>query len=483
MFDVAKLGKGSILLSLGAAASALLSFLLLPILARLLQPSDFGVAVVALSVFELGTLLGGTGGFAAAVTYFKDQGDIYDQSAYWLSLLLGLCLGAVCLVSADEIANIFGSPESASLIRVVSLLIPLDALAGLSEAFIARKFQFGRITCIKLVASILSSAAAVAFALQGYGVWSLVWQYTIFVLVRFMGFLMFSDHRLRFTFSQSAIRQMLPYFLRVTGAEVFTWASRQSPLLLVSTFLGVASAGASRVSDRFTELPRQIVAESISKSLFVGVANVSDSDATRGYLWALRLNSIILFPAFFGLISLAQPLTASILGPKFAPYWPIVALFAVGQIAQVPFNCSPPFLKARSHTSALLIISGFRALLIFCGVAFGCIAYGTLWSAVFGLVMAKFITSIASTTYIRQKFSIEFWEMQVAMAAPMWSSLLMCGSILLLHSYVLKPFGPYMSSAIGIVIGVGIYLCSLYFVSPRDFRIAIDMAQKFKKRL
>ncbi|MDA8585473.1 oligosaccharide flippase family protein [Rhodobacteraceae bacterium] len=483
MFDVAKLGKGSALLSLGAAASALLSFLILPILARLLTPSDFGVAVVALSMLELGAVLGGTGAMAAAVTYFKNRGDDYDQSAFWISLFLGFCLGAVCVIYANPMADFFGSPQSAPLIRVVGFLIPLEALAGISEAFITRRQQFGKVTVVKLIASIISVIAALFLAFNGYGVWSLIWQYGLFVVLRFIAFLVLSGHKPRLVFSTHAIREMLPYIFRITGAETFVWLSRQSPLLIVTNYLGVASGGINRVSDRLTELPRQVFGESIRKSLFVGVADVSDEDAATGFLWALRLNFLILSPAYLGLISLAAPITDSVLGAQFAPFWPIVALFSLGQFVQLPFNCTQSFFQARGHASAVFLLEGFRALLIFVSVILACILFGTLWNAVLALGIAKLISTIASLIYLRQEFSIGYSRMLNVISAPLISALVMCVSTFLLYAYFLDPFGAFLSSFIGVSIGVSVYALALYILSPSDFEEAHKMLLRFKTRL
>src|ERR1700730_8073369 len=155
------------------AASLLLRVGSLALLARLLDPTDFG-------------LVGMVAAFTGILNLFRDFGlsaatiqraTVTEQETstlFWINVLVGAVLTVVALVFAPVVASFYHEPR---LFWVTTAIAPgfLFNAAGVQHsALLQRQMRFTALASIDLLSLIASTVAAIAVAKVGYGYWALV---------------------------------------------------------------------------------------------------------------------------------------------------------------------------------------------------------------------------------------------------------------------------------------------------------------------
>lgn len=145
------------------------------LLARLLTPADFGVialVVVFMSVASAVT----QAGLTAALIQRPSVSSVDLSTAFWVSLLLGIVAFVALYVAAPAIASFFDVPEFSAVLRVVGISLPLSSFVVIQNAWVARRMLFRMQFRTTLVATLVAGGVSVAAALAGAGVWALVIQ-------------------------------------------------------------------------------------------------------------------------------------------------------------------------------------------------------------------------------------------------------------------------------------------------------------------
>lgn len=159
------------------------------LLARLLEPTDFGIYAFVLLVLGLFTLIGDAGLGAALVQREGIPERRTLSSVFWLQLIIVLAVAVVMNLVANEIQPIWEQmrswwavshqiqelPEDTDwLLRALSVALVLATLRAIPSILMERELEFGRLAALDIVGSLSFYCVAVGFAAAGFGVWALV---------------------------------------------------------------------------------------------------------------------------------------------------------------------------------------------------------------------------------------------------------------------------------------------------------------------
>ena len=111
------------------------------VLARILEPDDFGVITLLTIFISLANVFVQTG-FNTALIQKKEVDDVDYSSVFYVSMAVAGVLYAVLYFCAPLIAAFYGVPELVAILRVTSLTLFFGALNSIQGAVIARKMEF-----------------------------------------------------------------------------------------------------------------------------------------------------------------------------------------------------------------------------------------------------------------------------------------------------------------------------------------------------
>ncbi|MBC2773154.1 lipopolysaccharide biosynthesis protein [Rhizobium sp. AQ_MP] len=456
-----------------------LKFVTVPILARILSPEEFGAVAVALALVQFLAMIGGAG-FASGLVIQPDEDMETVHSVFWTNLAISLGMALFVFLTADQLAALLGAPEAGDLLRIMSPLIPLQLTGDVAYALLARRMQFSQDALWSMISEAAGALIAVALALLGFGVWALVAQLFSSALIRLAGLYAVSRYMPRFVLRPRKVLVLGRFSVSMMGSEIANFITFQSPMVIISRYLGLADAGAYSAANRFASIPNQVVLSAVMGVLFPAFSSMMQDRERRlqALVLSTQVTTVLLAPMMFGLWALAEPGMLVLFGPQWAHAWPVLALLSLSKGILTPCSTYIPYLKGIGRGGMLFWWAVIRAIATTGAVAYAAI-HGSLTDAMIALCIVNAIVLVGYSWVVHQGDRAPLTGFLLA-GRPMASAIAMA----LVLRYLLNDYGhllpnPLLQLVVGIGIG-GVLYGALTLLLER--RLLKKMTELFRKR-
>lgn len=300
------------------AFAELFFLLLFAIQAPILGPSAFGL-VTAVMVFV--AFWEGVPGHAIteALLSIRQIEERHFSTVTTTAAILCLLFGAAVFGLAEPLAAAFGSPELASITRVMAVLPFIHAFSIAPLAAAQREMRFQSTTLRTIVSLLVGGFTGLVLALTGAGVWALVWQAIVQRTVAVVVLWLAVPIPLGFVVSRRHFREVASFAMPVMLSRVMGWASGQLPRLILGLYLGTADLGLFSLASRLNAIvngvaigPKATVARVDLRRFANAPAQLPN--AVRGMFLHL---SVLGYPACIGGAAIAPTLFRAWLDPRW----------------------------------------------------------------------------------------------------------------------------------------------------------------------
>lgn len=302
----------------GTGAKLALKFGVLAVLARLVEPVEFGLMAAALVVIEFFEIIVRVG-IGPVVVQRAKLDDLHIRAAFTLSLLLGALLTAIMYGAASFVAGtVFRSPELADVLRLACLVLPLHSVAVVPLALLQRDLRFRTIVQVETTAYALGFAGVgIALAAQGFGVWSLVAAHVAEALLLCVLALLVRRFPLRPTADRSALREVSFFGGGFAVARFANYFAVAGDTWVVGRWLGAVSLGFYKYAFELATLPGNLLGQVLDRVLFPAMAKVQHEPMrlARAYRSGLAIVSCGVLPIAAVMFVLADEIVLTVLGP------------------------------------------------------------------------------------------------------------------------------------------------------------------------
>jgi O-antigen/teichoic acid export membrane protein len=316
--------------SVGRAIGQVASFGVTLLLARLLEPADFGLLGMALVLSGFLSLLGELG-LGAALVQRGELDERHRSTAFWLSVGSGLVLALLLFAAAPAIAAFYREPRLVPVIRVLSLDFVIAPLRSVQSALLARNMAFKSLAVVEIASVLASSALAVVLALRGYGVWALVGRALAASVLQTLVLWTLSRWRPSLGVDRQALRELWRFSSHLLGFGVLNYWARKADDLLIGRVLGSAPLGLYSRAYGTMMLPLTEVAGVFGKVMFPVLSRIqADKARTKAiYLRSLAAISLVTFPLMLVLLVAAEPIVLVLYGEKWRGMVPTLQIYCV----------------------------------------------------------------------------------------------------------------------------------------------------------
>ena len=319
-------------------------------LARLLGPEQYGVFAIGAMVI----------GFSA---FFSDVGLAYgliqkpqldDRDVRFVvtwQIVLGLAVSAAVWLAAAPIAAFFGEQRSAPVLRVLSAVCLLNALAAPALNLLKRRIDFKRINLIALVSYAVGYLlVGVPMALAGAAVWALVAAWLVQALVNLVLLYNASRHALKPLFWYEQARGQSRYGATVFVTNLVNWLINNVDRIVVGRVFGSHEIGLYATAYNLLYTPTASALGVVQPVFFSASSRLQD-DAGRiagGYRALLGTVVLIALP-IFTLVAIGAE---AFIGMLYGPAWLDAAALCR------PIALAMPFFLVWGFTTPLLWTGG-----------------------------------------------------------------------------------------------------------------------------
>ena len=186
----------------------LAQFFAVPILARLLSPSDYGVVAIAMP-FVLFAMMFADAGIGMSLVRTPSSERVEWSTCFWLSLMLGASLALLMIGVAPVAAYVFGVPQLTSIVMTLGLIVFAQSISTIPGAMLQQSQRYQVIAIAELAAIAAGIGTAVIVAMKGGGAWALVGQQLAYHAVRVSLTCSMSNFRPMLVFDLHSVRNTL----------------------------------------------------------------------------------------------------------------------------------------------------------------------------------------------------------------------------------------------------------------------------------
>ena len=337
-------GRGAFWQISGGGAQAAIRLGSSMVLARQLDPSDFGIFGVAhmvYGVFELLSANGMTSGLIA-----KDDPSQDDISTcFWCILIMRVVLYLLVVMLAPFLAGFIDNPKLVTTIRVVSLLILITGFGAVSQSIIVTRLQFKQLAIIRFWSIVVESLLAVVLVLTtDLKYWALIVSMLISAVFMNIAIVSYAKWLPKYRFSLESFKYLYTFGINNMGASITSYIASNLDYILVAKLLGTKMLGYYEFAYRIPHLVNEKISNPVGIVIFSAMAKVkADNQRIKaGYFTASKYIAWVTFPALGGL-ALLSPLVVNLLwGEK----WLVIILPMRILCLSAAINCVMDLSKA-----------------------------------------------------------------------------------------------------------------------------------------
>ncbi len=308
-------------------AIQIISFAVGIVLARLIDPAEFGILGLITIFMALSTTFVDSG-FASALVRKNDCTDVDYSTVFFYNLSVGTFLYSVLFFTAPLIASFFDEPRLTAIVRVSGLGLIIGSIGTIQGVLLVKKIDFKLKAKISAASSIIAGAIAIFLAYKGYGVWSLVWRT---ILGSFFGalFIWFaSNWRPMWTFSVKSFKELFGFGSKLLLSSLINTAVSYIYYPIIGKFFSPTILGFYTRAENFSNLFTSTLTKNIQRVSYPVLATIQDDPEQLKSAYRKMINStmIITFSLMMGLAAVAKPLIIVLIGEKWLPCVPYLQL-------------------------------------------------------------------------------------------------------------------------------------------------------------
>lgn len=436
-----------------------IDFIALLIFARLLNPADFGLVAMAMTlvfIVEAVLELPINQVLVRQRTITRSQLD----TAFTLALLRGCIIAAMLALAAYPFSFIYGDYRLVGLVLALGWAPMVRGLASPKLAVYAQQINFSRDLVIDLSGKLVSLAISVALAWQTHSYWALVVGTVVTPMVMVATSYLVAPYRPRLTLSEWPIFANFAGWSTVT--QMLSALSFQADRLILGRFATRHELGTFTLANDLSNIPEQALIKPIMRPLMSAFARMNDNPERLRQFYQRASVGVLAVgtPVILGLCLLADPIVRLALGGKWLLAIPILHL--------LPLSLIPPLLTApfwslamavgrpRLYALQALFDLVMRTMLLLTGAlvaGVGGVIIARIAASLLSVVSATWcVRSITGASVLRQFAAT--WRVVLASAA-------LAGSVYWLRSLTEAWNGFELALALGLIVAVG---ATVYFV-------------------
>lgn len=477
--DHAARGSGIVLST--QALRALLQFGSMVILARLLDPVDFGLIAMVTAVIGLADLVRDFGLSSAAIQA-KDLSRDERTNLFWANLGFGTASTAVIIVCAPLIQAMYDQPGLVPVIISLSWVFLISGANTQFRADLTRSMRYSKIALADVVSQVCGIVIAVVLALLDFGVWAIVAQQLTVAVVALIMNAVSTRWLPGLPRRGVSLRRFFSFGSHLFATQTLTYFTKNIDNVVLGIFSGAYALGLySRAYQLLMTPLNQINAPMTGVALPVLSRLQDDDERFSHYLTQAQFVATYVTASVLAVAAgLSEPLILVLFGEQWAEVGPIFAILAIGGIFRAIQQVAYWTYLAKGRTAAqlrmIVVTRPIMILIIIAGVPWGPIGVAV------GHSVAYLLFWVASMWHVGRVTGIDSGRLMRNAIRPV---LLVCAPAgIVAFSLTLLPVSPIVDLAIGLA-GAAAYAGLVALIVPsvrRDAKVLIRFARRAAQR-
>lgn len=322
-------------------------FATLIVTARLLTPTEIGVAVLGMAVLGLASAIREFGG-SSYIIQVNDPTPRRVQTVFTIQMMFTLPLAALTALAAEPVARFYDTPGLREFLWVTAACFMFGPFTTPIYALLGRRMAFGALAVLNVVNSSTYGIATVGLVLLGFSYMSFAWATLLAAALTLALSLFWHPKFAIFRATFEDWREVCAFGFADSMRNTMYFLLDNVPLLAFGRTLSAEAVGLYQRAVALAALPTTVLLAGLAPVLLPAFANDARENRAlkNSYLNSLGLTTALLWPATIWIIILAKPIVLVLLGDQWLAMVPLVQIIGAAYLIWFPVYVTNPILIA-----------------------------------------------------------------------------------------------------------------------------------------
>ncbi len=299
----------------------------LAILARLLDPNDFGLVGMVAALTGILSLFRDFGLSAASI----QRAHITDEQSstlFWINVATGVLLAIITAVCAPLVVRLYHEPRLYWVTVAMGTTFLINSIGIQHSAHLQREMRFTAVSIIDTGSTLVSTVIGIVLAEIGWGYWALVAMAIASPLIGTVAFWVVTGWIPTRPQRGVGLRSMIRIGGTLTVNGVVLYVASNAEKVLLGRYWGADAIGIYGRAFQLIRIPTDTLTGAVGEVAFSALSRLQD-DAKRLRNYFLKGYSLVMaltLPATIACAVLAPDMIGFLLGPKWTAAAPIFRL-------------------------------------------------------------------------------------------------------------------------------------------------------------
>lgn len=424
------------------------------VLARLLSPEEYGL-IGMVTIFT--TILLGVvdSGFSNALIRKNDVTEEDYSTLFFFNLAVSIVMFLLLYVAAPWISSFFDRPQLIELVRVMGLLLIIQALSIVQNTILSRHIDFKTKTKASFISALTSGVIGIIMAFMDFGVWALVAQQLSRQLLYSICLWIYNHWWPKMKFSITSLRYMwgFGWKLLVSGLLDSIW--KEIYQVVVGKFYYPATLGQYTRARQYASLFSSNLTVIVQRVSYPVLSQVQDNKdrMVKAYRRVIKTTMFVTAVTMISLGAVSEPLIYCLIGSQWHQASTFLPLICIGMSLYPLHAINLNMLQVQGRTDIFLYLEIVKKIIAICPICIG-IFLGIYWMLI-GVIITGIISFFLNSYYTGKNLGYSSW-MQLKDIAPSYG----IGLLIALFVYFFKflPLSNWIILPIQICVGTLVFI-------------------------
>ena len=375
-------------------------------IARILEPSDYGLMGMIIIFLGLGTLLS-EGGFSMALIQKKNITNVDYSTVFYFNLAVSIIAYLILFFSAHYIADFYNEQILINVIRVSALTIIIGALSTIQIVILSKELNFKKQTYISFIATLGSGLIGILIAYNGFAVWALVYMTLSFTIIKTSALWLSSSWRPLYVFDWKSFKTLFQFGSKIFVSGLSDLFFNKLYYPLIGKNFNSQELGFYTNATSFSEIIVKQISIAFGRVSFPAFSLINNDIPRLSRTFTTLFHSISFLMFLITIISIVSThsFVLIFLTAKWLPSVIYMKLFLLEGFFFTLYLMCQQTIAAIGLSGLLLKIEIFKKFLLFTSLL-ALFKYG-ISALIIGQLISSFITFLISTYYTQKQLNVK----------------------------------------------------------------------------
>lgn len=296
------------------------TFLVSIVLARLLSPSEYGLLGILMIFIMVSESIVNSGLSSALI---RKQGATEEDfsTVFIINLILSFVMYGMLFLCSPLISAFFEEPQLTILLRVMGVIVIINALSLVPLAKLTKAVDFKTITICSFFSAIIAGIVGISMAFLDYGVWALAGQQISRQLTYTLALWIVNKWRPRLLFSMHSFKELWNFGWKLLISGLIDTVWREIYKVVIGKFYSPNTLGQYTQAHQYADIFSSNLTRVIQRVSYPVLSKIQDGRERlkQAYRQVIKVTMLVTFVLMFGLAGCAQNFIYVLIGEQWLP--------------------------------------------------------------------------------------------------------------------------------------------------------------------